>query len=153
MKRVLATLMIGLSACSAPIPGAAAEAGKSEVYTSWRNDLALGGYDAVSFHAGRPVRGRTEFETDYKNATWRFDTQANLQLFEMNPSAFAPQYGGYCAWAVANGKLAPGKPDHWHVEDGKLYLNYSVRVKKRWDALRDEFIDAADASWPALLGD
>ena len=71
--------------------------------------------------------------------------------FKADPKAFAPQYGGYCAWAVAMGKLAPGRPDHWHVVNGKLYLNYSTRVKKRWDALRREFIRDANDNWPELL--
>ena len=150
MKRILATTALALALLSQPVAALAAE---PEIYTSWRNDLALEGYDAVSFFKGKPLRGRTEFQTLYKDATWRFDTQANLDLFLLNPSMFEPQYGGYCAWAVANGKLAPGRPRHWHVEDGKLYLNYSVRVQKRWNALRDEFIDRADAQWPEILLD
>ncbi|MGB3455514.1 MAG: YHS domain-containing (seleno)protein [Litorimonas sp.] len=149
MRALLAVLLLALASCTAPV----AEASKPEIYTSWRNDIAVDGYDVVSFHAGRPVRGRTEFSARYRGVTWRFDTQANLDLFETNPAAFAPQFGGYCAWAVAMGKLAPGNAEHWHVEDGKLYLNYSVRVKKRWDALRDEFIDAAEENWPALLSE
>lgn len=128
-----------------------ASASKPEIYTSWRNDIAVDGYDVVSFHAGKPLKGRTEFATRYKETTWRFDTQANLDLFLMNPTAFEPQYGGYCAWAVSKGKLAPGKGEFWHVEDGKLYLNYSIRVKKRWDALRPEFIRDANGAWPELL--
>lgn len=130
-----------------------AAAQKSEIYTSWRNNLAVDGYDVVSFHAGKPVKGRERYVTVYKDADWRFDTQANMDLFLMNPDAFVPQYGGYCAWAVAKQKLAPGKADYWHVEDGKLYLNYSKRVKKRWDALRDEFIEQSDRHWPALLNE
>lgn len=126
---------------------------KPEIYTSWRNTVAVDGYDVVSFHAGKPIKGRTEFATQYKRTIWRFDTQGNLDLFMMNPEAFEPQYGGYCAWAIAKDKLAPGKAEHWHVEDGKLYLNYSTRVKKRWDALRGEFITQADDNWPGLLGE
>lgn len=141
---VLGVLMLAL------IPPSA-EAQKADIYTSWRNNVAVAGYDVVSFHAGKPVKGRHEFTTRYKNTVWRFNTQANLDLFEMNPNAFMPQYGGYCAWAVAKGKLAPGKAEFWHVEDGKLYLNYSNRVQKRWDALRDEFIEAADKQWPSVL--
>ncbi|MEM9599610.1 MAG: YHS domain-containing (seleno)protein [Pseudomonadota bacterium] len=150
MRPYLISLSVALFCCLAPL---SAHAQKAEVYTSWRNDLAVGGFDAVSFHAGKPIEGRDTFETIYRDVVWRFNTQANMDLFLMNPEAFAPQYGGYCAWAVAKGKLAPGKPEHWHVEDGRLYLNYSKRVKKRWDALRDEFIDQADARWPALLDD
>lgn len=142
--------MLGAALVGAPNP---AQADHAEVYTSWRNDLALEGWDPVSFFKGKPVKGRTEFQTIYKDVTWRFDTQANLDLFLLNPDPFLPQYGGYCAWAVANGKLAPGRARYWSVEDGKLYLNYSRRVQKRWDALREEFIEDADAMWPAILAD
>jgi YHS domain-containing protein len=148
MKHVLIAAVLATSAAMVPV---SASAQKPEIYTSWRNSIAVEGYDVVSFHAGKPIRGRTEFATQYKSATWRFDTQANLDLFLMNPEVFEPQYGGYCAWAIAKDKLAPGKAEHWHVEDGKLYLNYSTRVKKRWDALREEFIIQADENWPELL--
>lgn len=150
MKHVLIAAVLVTSAALMPVT---AFAQKPEIYTSWRNKIAVDGYDVVSFHAGKPLKGRTEFATQYKKATWRFDTQANLDLFLMNPEAFEPQYGGYCAWALAKDKLAPGKAEHWHVEDGKLYLNYSTRVKKRWDALREEFITQADDNWPSLLAE
>ncbi len=151
LLRFGATLTMGVSAtivasCSVTTTR------QAEIYTSLRNDLAVGGFDVVSFFSGNPQRGRTEFRTLYKGATWRFATQANLDLFLLNPTQFEPQYGGYCAWAVARQKLAPGKPQHWHVEDGKLYLNYSARVKKRWDSLRGEFIAEADRHWPDILG-
>ena len=150
MKRILASAALALALLSQPV---AALADEPEIYTSWRNDLALEGYDAVSFFKGKPLRGRTEFQTLYKDATWRFDTQANLDLFLLNPESFEPRYGGYCAWAVANGKLAPGRPRFWHVSDGQLYLNYSRRVQKRWDALKGDFIAAADRNWPEILDD
>lgn len=150
MKPLIIAAFLAVTTACVP---ASALAQKPEIYTSWRNNVAVDGYDVVSFHAGKPVKGRTNYATRYKAAIWQFDTQANLDLFLMNPTAFEPQYGGYCAWAVAKEKLAPGKAEHWHVEDGKLYLNYSKRVKKRWDALREEFITEADDRWPELLND
>lgn len=71
--------------------------------------------------------------------------------FQANPAAFLPQYGGYCAWALAKNKLAPGRPQYWHVIDSKLYLNYDQAVQNRW--LRDlpGFIRSADANWPSVL--
>jgi len=75
--------------------------------------------------AGKPQEGQSKYSTDYKGAKWYFQTQANRDLFRANPTAFEPQYGGYCAWAVAKGKLAKGSPKHWFVEDGKLYLNFN----------------------------
>lgn len=152
MLRVFRTATL-LVAAAIVFVGCAEARDRAEIYTSWRNNVAVQGYDVVSFHAGKPVRGRTDFSTLYKGVIWRFDTRANMDLFLTNPEVFEPQYGGYCAWAVAKGKLAPGNVAHWHVEDGQLYLNYSKRVKLRWDALRSEFIRDADGNWPEILSD
>lgn len=134
----------------APIAACAAS---DQIYTSWRNNVAVGGYDAVSFFTGNPQKGEREFSTAYKGAKWYFQTEANRDLFVSNPTAFEPQYGGYCAWAVAKGKLAKGKPTHWYVEDGKLYLNFSDRIRDRWLADKEDFIAEANRRWPAILGD
>lgn len=128
-----------------------AYAGNDVIYTSWRNNAAIGGYDAVSFYSGNPQRGEREFSTFYKSAKWYFQTEANRDLFLANPSAFEPQYGGYCAWAVAKGKLAKGSPKHWYVEDGKLYLNFSERIRDRWLADKNDFISRANSRWPEIL--
>jgi len=86
-------------------------------------------------------------------ADWQFSTRANLDLFKTNPEAFLPQYGGYCAWALAKGKLAKGSAKYWHVEDGKLYLNFNARIKRRWDKQRGAFITQGDERWPGILAD
>ncbi len=48
----------------------------------------------------------------------------NLNKFKANPPQYAPQYGGYCAWAVANNDTAKGDPLQWAIYNGKIYLNY-----------------------------
>lgn len=128
-----------------------AHADEDAIYTSWRNNVAVGGYDAVSFFVGIPQKGNAEFSTRYKGAEWHFQTEANRDLFVANPTAFQPQYGGYCAWAIARGKLAKGSPKHWYVEDGKLYLNFNERIRDRWLADKASFIDMADKRWPSIL--
>ncbi|MEO1370237.1 MAG: YHS domain-containing (seleno)protein, partial [Acidobacteriota bacterium] len=65
--------------------------------------------------------------------------------------AYAPQYGGYCAWAVAQGSTAGIDPESWKIVDGKLYLNYSPKIQKRWEADIPGHIEAADKSWPGLV--
>lgn len=123
------------------------------IYTSWKNDLAVSGYDTVSFFSGKPNEGKPEYSYSYKGAEWRFSTRGNLELFKTNPEAFLPQYGGYCAWAVAKGKLAKGSPKHWTVEDGKLYINFNARIKRRWEKDVIGFIEEADSEWPEILND
>jgi len=148
MKTFLPSLAFLFTAFSAA-PVMAAES----IYTPWNNNLAVGGYDTVSFFSGKPQEGKKTFTTSYAGAEWRFSTRGNLDLFKTNPEAFIPQYGGYCAWAVAQDKLAKGSPKYWHVEDGKLYLNFNARIKRRWDKDIRGFIAKGDANWPEILVD
>jgi YHS domain-containing protein len=125
---------------------------EAEVYTGTFSTLAVGGYDAVAyFKAGRPVEGNAQFEMTYKGATWRFASKENLDAFRANPTAFAPQYGGYCAWAVAQGYTASGDPRFWKVVNGKLYLNYDGSVQAKWEKDIPGFITKADRNWPGVL--
>ena len=149
MKRIFSAVL-GAGILLTPI---AASATSDPVYTNWRDNVAAEGYDVVTFFSGKPQLGKPEYTTLYEGADWYFFTQANKDLFLTNPELFAPQYGGYCAWAIAQGKLAPGRAEHWHVEDGRLYLNYNARIKRRWNKNQATFIRDADARWPAILDD
>lgn len=130
-----------------------AYAQKDEVYTSLRNNFGAGGFDVVSFHQGSPTKGDIEITADYKGAQWRFNNEANRDLFLADPEKYAPAYGGYCAWAIANNKLAKGSPKHWSIVDGVLYLNFNKGIKKKWLADTGEFIEKADVIWPDILED
>ena len=113
----LATLMLVLS-LGLPAPAAAA---KDAVSTAIFSSLAVSGYDAVAyFTEARPVEGRSRHETRWNRATWRFASAGNLARFKADPKSFAPQYGGYCAWAVAQGYTASSDPTAWRVVSGKL---------------------------------
>jgi YHS domain-containing protein len=149
IKRIL-TAVLGAGLLLSPV---AAFAESDPVYTNWRDNVAAEGYDVVTFFSGKPQEGKPEFTTRYEGADWYFFTQANKDLFLTNPELFAPQYGGYCAWAVAKGKLAPGRAEHWFVEDGRLFFNYNARIKRRWEKKRAKFILNADARWPDILDD
>lgn len=130
-----------------------ASARDAEVYTGTFSSLAVGGYDAVAyFKAGKPVQGVAQFTTDYKGATWRFASKENLDAFKANPTAYAPQYGGYCSWAVAQGYTASGDPQVWKIVNGKLYLNYDTSVQAKWEKDIPGFISKADKNWPSVLG-
>ena len=130
-----------------------AYAKSDEIYTSWRNNLAVGGYDVVSFHQGNPIEGKAKLVASWKDANWLFATQDNLDKFIESPEKYAPAYGGYCAWAVANNKLAKGKPKHWTIKDGVLYLNFNKQIKDRWLVDTDGFIAKGNKNWPKILED
>lgn len=114
--------------------------------------VAAGGADVVAYYslaAGAPAtRGSESFSYLWKGAIWLFSSQANRDAFAANPEAFAPQYGGYCAWAIARDKLAEIDPDKWTVLDGKLYLNYNDKIQTDWLGETVEYIEKADGYWP-----
>lgn len=129
-----------------------AQAAKPETFTARFSNLAAGGYDVVAyFTAAKPLKGLAEFKADYKGAEWRFSSAENLEKFRADPASYAPQYGGYCAWAVAQGYTAPGNPKNWSVVDGKLYLNYDDKVQADWLKDVPGFIAKAEANWPQVL--
>lgn len=138
--------------CILAFSAGAAQAAKPEVYVRLFSSLAVDGYDPVAyFTQGEPTKGSAEFSLQYRGAEWRFASADNLRAFRADPEAYAPQYGGYCAWAVAQGYTARGNPKYWAIVDGRLYLNYDAGVQRKWEADIPGFIARADANWPAVL--
>ncbi|QXQ07743.1 YHS domain-containing protein [Sphingosinicellaceae bacterium] len=143
---VAASLAVGAIA----IPGAVI-AKTAPVYTGTFSNIALSGYDAVAyFTQGKPVKGTAEFTTRYDGADWQFASAADLAAFKTSPAKYAPQYGGYCAWAVSQGYTASGDPMIWKIVDGKLYVNYNAAVGAKWSKNIPGFITAANTNWPKL---
>jgi hypothetical protein len=131
----------------------AAHARSAEIFTGILAKTAVGGYDAVAYHTdGKAVRGDPKITYEWKGATWRFATTKNRELFVAAPEKYAPQYGGYCAYAVSQGYTAKGDPQHWTLVDGKLYLNYNASVKRTWDKDKPGYIKTGDKNWPKVLG-
>lgn len=126
-------------------------AGSASIYTDG-SGAAASGYDVVAyFTEQRPVDGSDAYTAQYEGATWRFSSAENRDLFIAQPTRYAPQYGGYCAYAVAKGATASTVPEAWKIVDGKLYLNYSTGIKSRWEGQQSEFIATADRNWPGVL--
>jgi YHS domain-containing protein len=117
-----------------------------------QGSTAILGYDPVAYFTdGKPVKGQDNYATDWMGATWKFASQAHLDLFKVAPEKYAPQYGGYCAYGVSQDHLVSIEPDKFKVLDGKLYLNYDADVQATW--LKDPagYIRQADAKFQALL--
>jgi YHS domain-containing protein len=151
VRRLLtaAWLSLGLLVPLAATPAVAAE---DAVYTGRFSDLAVSGYDPVAyFTAGKPVEGSSDLEYQWNGATWRFSTPANLAAFKADPDSYAPQYGGYCAWAVSQGYTASSDPMAWRIHDARLYLNYSAAVQATWVQDIPGHIAKADSNWPRVL--
>ncbi len=125
----------------------------SPVYTGFFSDTAIKGYDPVAyFSQGEPRKGDAAFSHRWNDADWHFVSAANRDLFAASPQRYAPQYGGYCAYALAtSNSLAKIDPDAWTIVDDKLYLNYSLKIRSKWLEKQAEYIATADKNWPQHL--
>lgn len=140
-------------AAAIPALGAATLARAAEPMVFQRDGFALGGTDPVAYVSeGAPVRGEARFATDWMGARWTFASAANRDAFAADPERYAPAFGGYCAFAASRGYLAPTVPEAWSIQDGRLYLNASLRARELWLAELPGVIAAGEANWPAILG-
>ncbi|MEO9275450.1 YHS domain-containing (seleno)protein [Marinomonas sp. 5E14-1] len=123
------------------------------ISTGFLSNKAVSGYDTVAyFTENRPVKGSNKYKAEYQGADWYFSSQEHLNLFKAEPEKYAPQFGGYCAWAIsAQNDFASSDPEQWAIVEGKLYLNYNQSVKEKWDADRALHIQQADKNWPNLI--
>ena len=146
-------LAAALSATGTVLPAASAHA-EDAIYTGRFSNTAVGGYDAVAYHTeGQAIQGEREFSTEWRGAEFRFSSQANLDLFTADPEAYAPAYGGYCAWAISEGYTAKGDPNVWTIVKGVLYLNYNEQIHERWSTDIPGHIARANANYPDLVNE
>jgi len=113
---------------------------------------AIGGYDPVAyFTQSAPLLGDAAHTVMRKGVEWRFASAQNRDNFAANPEAYAPQYGGYCAYAASKNAVAPTDANAWTVHEGKLYLNYSTQVRGIWSQDIPGNVALADGYWPGPL--
>lgn len=112
---------------------------------------ALKGYDPVAYFSGTAVAGREDITIARGGGTYRFATAQNRDAFERSPARYEPQYGGFCAWGVANGKLFDIDPvAGWEVRDDKLFVFFNAGVMGLWRADRSTLLGRAEQNWPRL---
>lgn len=115
--------------------------------------LALSGYDPVAYFTDRKAtQGSADFAADWDGVTWHFASAANRDAFLGNPTAYAPQYGGYCAYAVSQGYTASADPHAWSIHKDKLYVNFNRSVQGLWSLRKNHHVKQGDANWPSVLG-
>lgn len=146
MKSIYACIFWGISFLSSSV------AAEDAIYTGFLSNKAAGGYDVVAyFKEAKPVEGQKAYKHRWKGADWYFSSEENLASFKQTPEKFAPQYGGYCAWAVSeHNDFAPGNPKYWKIVNDKLYLNYDKKVQQDWEKSQNDHIVKADQNWSGL---
>lgn len=144
-----AAFLIATAIAVATVGGAWPAKAGEVIYSSW--GAAIQGYDPVAyFKQGKPLKGSGDHSLEWKGATWKFASAENREAFAAMPEKYAPQFGGYCAWAVSQGYTAKIDPDAWRIENGKLYLNYSKSVQTQWAGDIPGNIAKGNANWPKI---
>ncbi|MCP3938353.1 MAG: YHS domain protein [Actinomycetia bacterium] len=124
------------------------------VNTGRFSDVAIKGYDPVAYFTdSAAVEGEKSFTHTWNGAEWRFASAEHRDLFAADPEKYAPQYGGYCAYAVSKGSTANIDPEAWSIWEDKLYLNYSKKIGDKWSTDVPGHVARADENWPGLLAD
>ncbi len=137
--------LIGAAAVATP-----AFAAQPEVFS--HGGAAIRGIDPVAyFDLNGPVQGNAAHSFSWKGADWHFSSAENKALFAADPASYAPQYGGYCAYAVSKGGTASTDPTAWTVHENKLYLNYPPTVLDLWRRDIPGNISKANNNWPDVL--
>ena len=141
------------AAAALPVVGyAATPAAAAQAEILSYDGAAIGGYDPVAyFTQSAPVKGSAAHSVNWKGAEWHFASAENKAAFAANPEAYAPQYGGYCAFAASKNAVAPTEADAWTVHDGKLYLNFNTQVRGIWSQDIPGNVALADGYWPGPL--
>lgn len=144
MKTAILTLSLALVAAGADKP-------VEPVNKSAKGGIAVHGVDVVAyFDQSAVVKGSAEFSHEWQGAKWLFASAVHRDQFKADPVKYAPQFGGYCAWAVGHGYTADTDPEAWKIVNGKLYLNYNKSIQKRWEPDASKWIAEGITKWPTL---
>jgi len=116
-------------------------------------NVAIKGYDTVAyFKADKALKGNESFTFQWHDMTWYFASKENRDLFAASPEKYAPQFDGYCAWAMTESRKAITDPEVWKIVDGKLYLNCSKSAYEKWSRDIPGNIKKADTNWLKFSG-
>ena len=140
-----------LAAATLTIAGSTAALSYSSPINVDKKGVALHGYDPVTyFDLDKPQKGSEKFAFTYFGAKWYFVSAENRKKFAQSRGTLIPEYGGYCAKAVSENKLADVDPLAYKLVGGKLYLNSDMKVQKIWEQDISGRISKADEYWPSL---
>lgn len=152
MKQLIFGLLISLALISA------AYSQNNDVRSKQYNlkkAIALEGYDPVSYFSNHPIKGKSQLSYTYKNITYWFANQTNLNKFKSNPDQYEPAYGGWCAYAMGEtGEKVKVDPETYKILNGKLYLFYNFwgnNTLTDWNKNEKDLKSKADQNWKKIV--
>lgn len=151
-KRILVLLLVVVAAFNT----SAQTENKRIAHFNIENKIAIQGYDPVAyFKQNKAVKGKKELAASYQGIVYNFSSAANKEAFSNNPTAYEPQYGGWCAYAMgATGEKVEIDPQTFKIIDGKLYLFYNAyfnNTLKSWNKNESSLKKKADVSWNTII--
>jgi YHS domain-containing protein len=147
----LAALAAGCLAALAVAPATAGQAGGHLVNVN-KDGVLVDGYDVVAYFTdGRPTMGSAQFASTFDGATYWFASVDHKALFDADPAKYAPQFGGFCAYAVSRNGLRPIDPAVFHFVDGRLFLQHTKKAYDLFEKDEKGNTRKADANWPKLV--
>jgi YHS domain-containing protein len=114
--------------------------------------VAIEGYDVVAYFAdGRARKGDARFESTYDGALYRFASPQHRVQFELDPTRYLPEYGGYCGYAASIDRVSVVDPEIWQLVEGRLVLQHTQKAYDLFNADLTANVAKADANWPGLV--
>jgi len=151
---------ISVACNSTPVAVTVAEKGDRpdlEHQNLGKGGLAISGYDPVSYFevgGSKPRKGKSELSVRERGVTYRFATKENMELFKKSPAKFEPYYGGWCAYAMADGSKVEIDPTSYLIQDGHLLLFYKSffnNTRKTWSKKPADYAVKADRRWAEVI--
>jgi YHS domain-containing protein len=117
-----------------------------------RDGVSIQGYDPVAFFTdNRPVKGSSQFQSEYRGAKYYFASAEHKAAFDKEPAKYEPQFGGYCAYGASQGHPAPIKIEAWQIVNGRLLMQYDLGVKGKFNKDQQGNLRKADQNWPGII--
>jgi YHS domain-containing protein len=146
--KLIRAMLISLLGMTLSLPSLAFS--EDPIETGTFNNKAIYGFDTVAyFTQNQAVEGNEGIQSEWRGATWYFASTEHKARFDAEPEKYAPQYGGYCAYAMSKGRFVGVDEEAFTIHNNKLYLNYSKSVREDWQEDKDAYIDLADVEYPA----